>query len=96
MWPALISAFERVKGAVIGVAAIAVAILTAYAMGRTKGKHTAEIQATRDQAAEDMAEAREIINAAEDRRDAEAQIVEYRRDSGVSSADRLRDEWSRD
>ena len=94
MWAALLGLLDRAKGAIIGAAAIAVAALSVYAAGRSNGKRNAEVQAERDRAQANLAEANEIIQATEDRQHVEIEVITTR--SSRPSTERLRDDWSRD
>jgi hypothetical protein len=89
----LTSLIARLKGWAVGALAILAAIGTAFVIGRSKGRQAGQDAAKADKAKSDIAALGEALDAAKERHDVEIEIA---RQPAGSSADRLRDGWSRD
>jgi len=83
----------RVKGWAIAALALLGAIGTAFMIGRSKGRTAAENEAAATKAKSDMAAMSDALDAVKERNDVEDEIA---RQPAGTSADRLRNDWSRD
>lgn len=83
----------RVKEWALAALAVLAVIGGAFLHGRSKGRQQAERQAAADNLEEDNAALRESLDAAKERNNAELEVSRLP-DGG--SADRLRNDWSRD
>lgn len=83
----------RIKGWALAALAVLAVIGGAFLHGRSKGRQQAERQAAADNLEEDNAALRESLDAAKERNNAELEVSRLP-DGG--SADRLRNNWSRD
>ncbi len=83
----------RIKGWALATLAVLAAVGGAFLHGRSKGRQQAERQAAADNLEEDNAALRESLDAAKERNNAELEVSRLP-DGG--SADRLRNNWSRD